>query len=45
VSWLLTALRHQRARKSDLMICEACYDALEAELGDAAGEASAPARA
>jgi len=32
VAWLLTALRHQRARESDL-IYEAYYDAYDAELG------------
>lgn len=33
LSWLLTALRHQRARESDL-IYEAYYDAFDIELGD-----------
>jgi hypothetical protein len=31
LAWLLTALRHQRARESDL-IYEAYYDAFETEL-------------
>ena len=31
LSWLLTALRHQRARESDL-IYEAYYDAFDTEL-------------
>jgi hypothetical protein len=33
LAWLLTALRHQRARESDL-IYEAYFDAFNAELGD-----------
>ena len=32
LSWMLTALRHQRARESDL-IYEAYYDAFDADLG------------
>jgi len=32
LAWVLTALRHQRARESDL-IYEAYYDAYDAELG------------
>jgi hypothetical protein len=32
LAWLLTALRHQRARESDL-IYEAYYDAFDTELG------------
>ena len=32
LSWMLTALRHQRARESDLLY-EAYYDAFHAELG------------
>ena len=32
LSWMLTALRHQRSRESDLLY-EAYYDAFESELG------------
>jgi len=33
LAWTLTALRHQRARESDL-IYEAYYDAFDVDLGD-----------
>jgi hypothetical protein len=33
LAWLLTALRHQRARESDL-IYEAYYEAFRADLGE-----------
>ena len=44
LAWLLTALRHQRARESDL-IYEAYYDAFNTELGrdDVHGQSARPA--
>ncbi len=33
LAWLMTALRHQRARESDL-IYEAYYEAFKADLGE-----------
>jgi hypothetical protein len=36
LAWLLTALRHQRARESDL-IYEAYYDAFERDIEDGRG--------
>jgi septal ring factor EnvC (AmiA/AmiB activator) len=41
LAWLLTALRHQRARESDL-IYEAYYDAFHADLGTDATPADEP---
>jgi hypothetical protein len=41
LSWILTALRRQRARESDL-IYEAYYDAFNEELRTAGGGGEAP---